>query len=46
MAAPVWTLRIDGTVEVRDLRFESLVVPRRNPLVAVFPPGSSSPHRR
>ncbi|HYE99867.1 MAG TPA: metal-dependent hydrolase [Planctomycetota bacterium] len=46
MAAPVWTLRDDGTVEVRDLRFESLVVPRRNPLVAVFPPGSSSPFRR
>lgn len=46
MAAPVWTVRGDGAVEVRDLRFESLVVPRRNPLIAVFPPGSTAPIRR
>ena len=46
MAAPVWTLRSDGTIEVRDLRFESAVIPRGNPLVAVFPPGATEPRRR
>jgi hypothetical protein len=43
MAAPVWTLRPDGSVEVRDLRFEPVVIERGNPFVVVFPPGSLTP---
>lgn len=46
MAAPVWTLRPDGSVEVYDLRFQTLVVSRPNPFVAVFPPGSVVPVTR
>lgn len=46
MAAPAWTLRPDGTVEARDLRFEPAVVRRDNPFVAVFPPGSVIPVTR
>ena len=46
MAAPVWTLRPDGSVEVYDLRFESSVVRRPNPFVVVFPPGSVIPAPR
>lgn len=39
MAAPVWKLRPDGSVQVQDLRFDSFVLARRNPFVVVFPPG-------
>lgn len=46
MAAPVWTLRPDGSVEVYDLRFQTLVVSRPNPFVVVFPPGSIVPVTR
>lgn len=45
MAAPVWRRRPDGTVEVRDLRFEPLVVRRQNPFVGIFPPPGSGPPR-
>ncbi len=45
MAAPVWRRRPDGTVEVRDLRFEPLVVRRRNPFVGIFPPPGAGPPR-
>jgi inner membrane protein len=45
MAAPVWRRRPDGSVEVRDLRFEPLVVRRRNPFVGIFPPPGSGPPR-
>ncbi len=45
MAAPVWTVRADGSAEVTDLRFNSLVVPRRGTFVVTFPPGSSEPAR-
>jgi inner membrane protein len=43
MAAPVWTLRPDGSVEVRDLRFHTLSLARDNPFVVVFPAGSLAP---
>lgn len=43
MSAPAWTLRPDGAVEVRDLRFDTVLVGRRNPFVVVFPPGSLEP---
>ncbi len=46
MAAPVWTLHPDGTVEARDLRFQSVTVRRRNPFVVTFPPGSVVPAER
>lgn len=38
MAAPVWTLHPDGRAEVTDLRFDSLVVPRKGTFVVPFPP--------
>lgn len=41
MAAPVWTLLPDGSVEVYDLRFRTVAVARGNPFVAVFPPGET-----
>jgi len=43
MAAPVWTLRPDGGVEVYDLRFVSAVVPRGKTFRVEFPPGSLDP---
>lgn len=43
MAAPVWTLRPDGTVEVEDLRFRSLVIRRASPLTVLFRPGDPEP---
>jgi membrane-bound metal-dependent hydrolase YbcI (DUF457 family) len=43
MAAPVWTVAPDGRAEVYDLRFNSLVVPRKGAFVVTFPPGSSEP---
>ena len=43
MAAPVWTLHPDGRVEVYDLRFNSLVVPRKGTFLVEFPPGSAEP---
>jgi len=43
MAAPVWTLRPDGAVEVYDLRFVSLVIPRSGTFRVEFPPGSLEP---
>ena len=43
MAAPVWTLRPDGAVEVYDLRFVSRVVPRSKTFSVEFPPGSLEP---
>lgn len=43
MAAPVWTLRPDGGVEVYDLRFASAVVPRGRTFLVEFPPGSLEP---
>lgn len=43
MAAPVWRLRPDGTVEVFDLRFQPIAVRRRNPFVVTFPPGEVKP---
>ena len=39
MAAPVWTLRPDGGVELYDLRFDSLVVRRAPTFRVEFPPG-------
>jgi membrane-bound metal-dependent hydrolase YbcI (DUF457 family) len=46
MSAPVWTLRPDGTVEVRDLRFSSLVLTRAPAFQVEFPPGSFEPRVR
>lgn len=46
MAAPVWTLHPDGRVEVTDLRFDSVVVPRKGTFVVEFPPGSAEPALR
>jgi hypothetical protein len=46
MAAPVWTLHPDGRVEVYDLRFDSVVVPRKGTFVVEFPPGSAEPALR
>jgi len=46
MAAPVWELRPDGRVEVHDLRFDSVVVPRKGTFVVEFPPGSMEPALR
>lgn len=43
MAAPVWTLRPDGGVEVYDLRFASMVVPRSPTFRVEFPPGRVDP---
>ncbi|MBI3857659.1 MAG: metal-dependent hydrolase [Planctomycetes bacterium] len=43
MAAPVWTLRPDGGVEVYDLRFVSLIVPRGKTFRVEFPPGRLEP---
>jgi inner membrane protein len=43
MAAPVWTLRPDGGVEVYDLRFVSLVIPRKGTFHVEFPPGRLEP---
>jgi inner membrane protein len=43
MAAPVWTLRPDGAVQVYDLRFVSIVVPRSGTFRVEFPPGSLEP---
>ncbi len=43
MAAPVWTLYPDGRIEVYDLRFNSLVVPRKGTFVVEFPPGRNEP---
>ena len=43
MAAPVWTLRPDGGVEVYDLRFASMVVPRSPTFRVEFPPGRLEP---
>jgi hypothetical protein len=43
MAAPVRTIRPDGTVEVEDLRFRSLVIRRASPLTVVFRPGDPTP---
>ena len=43
MAAPVWTLRPDGTVEVYDLRFVSVVLPRGKTFRVEFPSGSLDP---
>jgi inner membrane protein len=43
MAAPVWTLRPDGGVEVYDLRFVSIVIPRSGTFRVEFPPGSLEP---
>jgi inner membrane protein len=43
MAAPVWTLRPDGGVDVYDLRFVSLVVPRKKTFRVEFPPGRLDP---
>jgi len=43
MAAPVWTLHPDGRVDVYDLRFTSLVVPRNRTFWVEFPPGSLDP---
>ncbi len=45
MAAPVWTVHADGRAEVYDLRFNSLIVPRKATFVVTFPPGSSEPRR-
>jgi len=45
MAAPVWTVHADGSVDVYDLRFNSLVVPRKATFVVTFPPGSTEPAR-
>jgi inner membrane protein len=46
MAAPVWTLQPDGSVEVHDLRFSSLVIPRGPTFQVEFPPGSLEPRVR
>lgn len=43
MSAPVWTLRADGRVEVYDLRFASLVIPRNPTFRVEFPPGRLEP---
>jgi membrane-bound metal-dependent hydrolase YbcI (DUF457 family) len=43
MAAPVWTLHPDGRVEVYDLRFNSVVVPRKGTFVVEFLPGEREP---
>lgn len=43
MAAPVWTVRPDGRVDVYDLRFVSLVVPRGKTFQVEFPAGSPEP---
>jgi hypothetical protein len=43
MAAPVWTVHPDGRVEVYDLRFNSLIVPRKATFVVTFPPGATEP---
>jgi inner membrane protein len=43
MAAPVWTVRSDGSVEVTDLRFNSLVIERQGVFVVRFPPESLEP---
>jgi inner membrane protein len=43
MAAPVWTAEPDGRVQVYDLRFRSLVVPRGPTFQVEFPPGSLEP---
>jgi hypothetical protein len=43
MAAPVWTVHPDGRVEVYDLRFSSLVVPRSPTFRVEFPAGSLDP---
>ena len=43
MAAPVWTLQPDGRVQVYDLRFRSIVVPRSPTFQVEFPPGSLDP---
>jgi inner membrane protein len=41
--AAVWSVRPDGTIEVEDLRFRSLVVRRRSPLTVSFRPGDPTP---
>jgi inner membrane protein len=46
MAAPVWTLHPDGQVDVSDLRFRSLVIPRGPTFRVEFPPGSLDPRVR
>jgi len=46
MAAPVWTLFPDGRVEVYDLRFNSLVLPRAPAFVVEFLPGRNEPALR
>ncbi len=46
MAAPVWKVRSDGAVEVRDLRFHMLVVSRKDPFTVEFPPGPAVPRVR
>lgn len=43
MAAPVWTVRPDGAVEVYDLRFVSPIGPRSKTFSVEFPPGSVEP---
>ena len=43
MAAPVWSVKPDGTIEVEDLRFRSLVVARGSPLTVRFRPGDPIP---
>jgi membrane-bound metal-dependent hydrolase YbcI (DUF457 family) len=45
MAAPVWTVHPDGRAEVYDLRFNSLIVPRKTAFVVTFPPGATEPAR-
>ena len=46
MAAPVWRVSPDGTVEVEDLRFRSVVVPGGSPLTVRFAPGDPTPRVR
>jgi inner membrane protein len=46
MAAPVWTESRDGSVEVTDLRVNSLVIEREGVFVVRFPPGSLEPARK
>jgi membrane-bound metal-dependent hydrolase YbcI (DUF457 family) len=43
MAAPVWTLRADGGVEVFDLRFRPIVVPGPVGFRVEFSPGDARP---
>jgi membrane-bound metal-dependent hydrolase YbcI (DUF457 family) len=43
MAAPVWRVTADGSMEVEDLRFKSLILGRRSPLTVVFRPGDPNP---